>query len=100
VVFSGEVDARTAADPAVRELEGRIAESDGAKRAALATELVEVRSAVRAAKLGQVASEFDTVHSIQRAVAVGSVDAVIKARELRPQIIAAVERGLGPDLAG
>ncbi|HEY2043605.1 MAG TPA: carboxyl transferase domain-containing protein, partial [Jatrophihabitans sp.] len=99
VVFAGEVDARTAADPRVRELENRMAESVGAKRAALATELVEVRSSVRAEKLGQVASEFDTVHSIQRAVAVGSVDAVIKARELRPEIIAALERGLGPALS-
>jgi hypothetical protein len=49
---------------------------------------------VRSEKLGQVASEFDSVHSIHRAVQVGSVDAVISAAELRPRIIAAVEAGL------
>ena len=50
-----------------------------------------MRSAVRAEKLGEVASEFDGVHSIHRAVAVGSVDAVIAPHELRPRIIAAIE---------
>jgi hypothetical protein len=35
------------------------------------------------------------VHSIQRAVQVGSVDEVIKAAEMRPKIIAAIEARLG-----
>ncbi|MDQ1627119.1 MAG: hypothetical protein QOI54_863 [Actinomycetota bacterium] len=94
VVFAGEVDARTVADPRVRELERRVAAEEGAVRAALATELVEVRAAVRSQKLGEVAAEFDRVHSIQRAVAVGSVDAVIAAHEIRPRIAAAIEEGL------
>ena len=51
-------------------------------------------ASVRAEKLGQVASEFDTVHSIHRAVSVGSVDAVIDAHDMRPRIIAAIEAGL------
>jgi hypothetical protein len=41
-----------------------------------------------------VAAEFDAVHSIERAVAVGSVDAIISAADLRPRLIEAVERGL------
>jgi acetyl-CoA carboxylase carboxyltransferase component len=94
VVFAGEVDARTAADPRVRELEQRTSEAQGAPRAALATELTELRESVRSEKLGEVAAEFDGVHSIQRAVEVGSVDAVIAASELRPRLIEAVERGL------
>ena len=49
---------------------------------------------MRAEKLGEVAAEFDGVHSIQRAVEVGSVDAIISAQRLRPELIAAVERGL------
>ena len=49
---------------------------------------------VRSEKLGEVAAEFDGVHNIHRAVEVGSVDAVISASELRPQIIAAIEAGL------
>jgi hypothetical protein len=94
VVFSAEVDRRTSGDQRVRTLEEKMAASSGAQRAALATELVELRSTVRADKLGEVASEFDGVHSIHRAVEVGSVDAVISAADLRPQIIAVLERRL------
>ncbi|WP_115944475.1 carboxyl transferase domain-containing protein [Amycolatopsis thermalba] len=94
VVFAQEVNARTANDPRVTELEARIAAADSASRAALVTQLADVRASVRAEKLGEVAAEFDGVHSIQRAQRVGSVDAIIRPEELRPQIIAAVERGL------
>jgi acetyl-CoA carboxylase carboxyltransferase component len=90
VVFAGDVDARTSADDRVRTIAARMAEAEGAERAKLATELAEQRSAVRAEKLGQVAAEFDAVHSIHRAVDVGSVDAVISPAELRPRIIAAL----------
>ena len=91
VVFARDVDKRTASDPQVSELEARLGAADGAARAALATELLGVRTAVRAEKLGQVASEFDRVHDIHRAVQVGSVDAVISAAEIRPRIIASIE---------
>ncbi|MEV8517928.1 carboxyl transferase domain-containing protein [Dactylosporangium sp. NPDC051484] len=94
VVFSGDVDARTAKDPRVAGLAARVAAATGGERAALVTQLTEARATVRAEKLGEVAAEFDGVHSIQRAVEVGSVDAIIRPEELRPQIIAAVERGL------
>ncbi|GDY32648.1 ATP-binding protein [Gandjariella thermophila] len=94
VVFAAEVKARTAGDPRVAELEARVASAEGAERAALLTRLADVRAQVRAEKLGEVAAEFDSVHSIQRAQRVGSVDAIIRPEELRPQIIAAVERGL------
>ncbi|GAB3052032.1 hypothetical protein GCM10027053_09720 [Intrasporangium mesophilum] len=94
VVFSRDVDARTASDPRVTDLDARAAAASGVERARLATELAELRSTVRAEKLGEVASEFDGVHSIHRAVSVGSVDAVIGAHELRPRIIEALEEGL------
>ncbi|MGW0594097.1 ATP-binding protein [Streptosporangium sp. NPDC002607] len=94
VVFSGDVNARTAADPRVRDLEARVTAASGADRAALTAELDEFRSSVRAEKLGEVAAEFDRVHNIQRAVEVGSVDAVIRAAELRPRIIEAIESRL------
>ncbi|MFD6950078.1 fused acetyl/propionyl-CoA carboxylase subuit alpha/methylmalonyl-CoA decarboxylase subunit alpha [Nocardiopsis sp. TSRI0078] len=94
VVFSGEVNARTAADPRVRDLEARVAAASGAERAALTAELDELRSSVRVEKLGEVAAEFDRVHDIRRAVEVGSVDAVIRAAELRPRVIEAIESRL------
>jgi hypothetical protein len=71
-----------------------VAAASGAERAALTAELDEVRSSVRAEKLGVVATEFDRLHSIQRAVEVGSVDAVIRAAELRPRLIEAIEARL------
>ncbi|WP_378740191.1 carboxyl transferase domain-containing protein [Nocardia brasiliensis] len=94
VVFSGDVNARTAADPRVRSLEARAAAAAGAERGTLTAELDELRSSVRAEKLGEVAAEFDRVHNIQRAVEVGSVDAVISVAELRPRIIEAIESRL------
>ncbi|MFL6126811.1 carboxyl transferase domain-containing protein, partial [Actinophytocola sp.] len=90
-VFAGDVNARTAADPRVRELEARVAAASGTDRATLAAELDELRASVRAEKLNEVAAEFDRVHNIQRAVEVGSVDAVIRAADLRPSIIAAIQ---------
>ncbi|MFC0526664.1 ATP-binding protein [Phytohabitans kaempferiae] len=90
VVFSGDVDARTAADPRVRDLEARAAVASGVDRAALTAELDELRTAVRTEKLGEVATEFDRVHNIRRAVEVGSVDTVIRAADLRPRIIEAI----------
>jgi acetyl/propionyl-CoA carboxylase alpha subunit/acetyl-CoA carboxylase carboxyltransferase component len=94
VVFAADVNSRTARDARVTDLEAEIASADGAARAALVTRLADVRASVRAEKLGEVAAEFDGVHSIQRAQQVGSVDAIVSPAELRPQIIAAVERGV------
>ncbi|MER6945808.1 biotin carboxylase N-terminal domain-containing protein [Nonomuraea sp. NPDC000554] len=94
VVFSGEVNNRTATDPRVTELQTQVSAAGGAERAALSAQLAEVQSTVRAEKLGEVAAEFDRVHSIQRAVEVGSVDAIISAAELRPRIIEAIEQGM------
>ncbi|RJQ82047.1 ATP-grasp domain-containing protein [Pseudonocardiaceae bacterium YIM PH 21723] len=90
VVFSGEVNARTAADQRVRDLEAAVVAATGTDRATLTAELDEIRSSVRAEKLGEVAGEFDRVHNIHRAVEVGSVDAVISAAQLRPKIIDAI----------
>jgi acetyl-CoA carboxylase carboxyltransferase component len=96
VVFAGEVDSRTASHPRVVDLEAAMSGAEGAQRAAMVTDLAQLRSSVRSQKLGEVAAEFDNVHSIERAVKVGSVDAVISARELRPRLVEAVERGLTP----
>jgi acetyl-CoA carboxylase carboxyltransferase component len=95
VVFSAEVNNRTSADPRVKALTTRLAETEGAERAAVTNELAEVRTAVRAEKLGEVASEFDRIHDIRRAVRVGSVDQVVTPEELRPQLIAALENHSG-----
>jgi acetyl-CoA carboxylase carboxyltransferase component len=94
VVFAGDVNERTAKDPRVTELEARVGAASAGERAARVQQLQDVRATVRAEKLSEVATEFDAVHSIQRAVEVGSVDAIIRPERLRPELIEAVERGL------
>ena len=95
VVFSGDVRMRTAADDRVQELQSKLAQATGTDRATLSAELDEVRDQVRAEKLSEVASEFDAIHDIRRAVQVGSVDAVIQASELRPAIITSIQAKQG-----
>ncbi len=90
VVFAGDVNKRTSADPRVRKLETQLRGAAQADRAPIAAQLAEIRTAVRAEMVGIVATEFDAIHNIHRAVEVGSVDDVIGAHELRPQIIAAL----------
>jgi acetyl-CoA carboxylase carboxyltransferase component len=95
VVFTREVNKRTAADPAVSDLEAQLtASTDDAARARLRVQLADTRTAVRSDKLGEVAAEFEAVHNVERARQVGSVHSIIPAAELRPSIIAAVERGM------
>ena len=94
VVFSREVDRRTAADPRVRELEASIVAADAVEQTHLRSRLASLRSAVRSEELGEVAAEFEAVHDIERARRVGSVHDIVPAAELRPRLVAAVERGM------
>ena len=98
-VFAREVTARTDQDPRVRELRDRLRVGAPASAAdGVLERLAATTTLVRSEKLGEVAAEFDGVHSVQRALAVGSVDRIIPARELRPYLIDAVQRGMAGDL--
>jgi acetyl-CoA carboxylase carboxyltransferase component len=94
VVFTREVDKRTAADSRVRELQAAFSAARGLEQAQLGAELATLRGSVRSEKLGEVAAEFEAVHDIERARRVGSVHDIVPAAELRPRLIAAVERGM------
>ena len=94
VVFSSEVNRRTAADPRVCDPETALTTADDGERRRLLGELAAARTTVRSEKLGEVAAEFEHVHNIERALQVGSVHAIIAARRLRPHLIDAVERGM------
>jgi acetyl-CoA carboxylase carboxyltransferase component/biotin carboxyl carrier protein len=100
VVFAREVDRRTRQDARVVKLEQAIADPERGDRASLLAQLEETREAVRSEKLGEVAEEFDRVHSVQRAQKVGSVHHIIPPERLRPYLIEAVERGMERELAG
>jgi acetyl/propionyl-CoA carboxylase alpha subunit/acetyl-CoA carboxylase carboxyltransferase component len=93
-VFAREVKQRTDADPRVKELRAKLAAATGAGAAKLRGELAGVTEQVRSEKLGVVAGEFDAIHTVERARRVGSVDRIIAARELRPYVIDALERGM------
>ena len=94
VVFTRDVDERTRADERVRAAEAAVAAAAPDEVGARQAELASVREAVRTEKLGEVAAEFDAVHSVERAQEVGSVHRIIAAADLRPELVAAVERGL------
>jgi len=99
VVFTREVDQRTDADPRIVELRKLIASAAGPERVALQAELGELRPVVRAETLGKKAAEYDAVHTIQRAKEMGSVDAIIPSKRLRPELIASLERRMAQTLA-
>ena len=94
VVFVREVKARTEGDPRVVALREQLAGAADGPAGPLRGSLRETYDAVHAEKLGEVAAEFDRIHSIQRALAVGSVDEIIPATGLRPYIVDALERGM------
>ncbi|PVZ12001.1 carboxyl transferase domain-containing protein [Actinomycetospora cinnamomea] len=102
VVFAGEVAKRTAADPRVADLESRISEGleRGEDVAELRDRLAVVRPAVRSEKLGEIADEFDTHHSVRRAQEMGSVHEVVQPARLRPYLVDAVRRGMERTQAG
>jgi acetyl/propionyl-CoA carboxylase alpha subunit/acetyl-CoA carboxylase carboxyltransferase component len=94
VVFTRDVATRTSNDPRIKAMEAELAAGEEDERPRLRVELAGLRAEVRSEKLGEVAEEFEQIHNIERALAVGSVHKIIPAKELRPYLIGAVERGL------
>lgn len=93
-VFARDVKKRTATDPRVVAAAEEASSASGPGAAGSRTRLAEITAAVRSEKLGEVADEFDGIHTIDRALRVGSVDRIITAEQLRPYIIDALERGM------
>jgi len=98
VVFAREVDTRTKADPRVKELQEQLTLASGTQKAALQIKLNEVTAKVHSEKVGEIASEFDHIHDVQRAQRVGSIDRVIPPATLRTYLIDALERGIQREL--
>jgi hypothetical protein len=59
----------------------------------------ELFKLIHSEKLGEMAAEFDRVHSVQRALKVGALDRIIPPATLRPYLIDAVERGMAKEEA-
>ena len=98
VVFASDVDRLTRADHRLQELEREIAAADEARRGRLRTRWHEIYEAVHAEKLGEVAEQFDTTHSVYRAQRVGSLHHVVAPSRLRPYLVEALERGIRREL--
>ena len=94
VVFTREVRARVRQDPAVADLEQRLAAADADTRPVLQHELHQLTGRLTTEVQAAVAREFDDVHTVERAQRVGSIDHIVAPENLRPYLIAAVQRGL------
>jgi acetyl-CoA carboxylase carboxyltransferase component len=98
VVFTREVNHRTGSDPRIEAIDERIERAVGPERQRLRAERESLWAEVRAQKLGEFAAEFDAIHSIERAVEVGSVERIVPVCGLRPYLIDAVQRGMSRTL--
>ncbi len=94
VVFAREVNSRAQADPLVAHAAEELAAAGEQERRKVQARLRELTVTARAEKIGEVAAEFEAIHDIERARKVGSVDAIIAARDLRPYLVDALERGM------
>ncbi|WP_052465969.1 carboxyl transferase domain-containing protein [Mobilicoccus massiliensis] len=93
-VFAREVKKRTMADPRVVAATEAVKGAAGAGAGEARAELADITARVRSEKLGEMAEEFDAIHSVERALRVGSVDEIIAPEDLRPWIIRALEAGM------
>jgi len=94
VVFSGEVEKRARADARLEALSQAMAQAEGVEKNRLRAEWNELFKVVHSEKLGEVANEFDRIHSVDRALRVGALHRIIAPGNLRPYLIDAVERGM------
>jgi acetyl-CoA carboxylase carboxyltransferase component len=94
VVFAGEVETRTRNDERLQALNQSMLQADAAEKVRLRAQWNELYNIVYSEKLGEMATEFDHVHSVFRALRVGALNHIIPPRNLRSYLIDAVERGI------
>jgi acetyl/propionyl-CoA carboxylase alpha subunit/acetyl-CoA carboxylase carboxyltransferase component len=94
VVFAGEVERAAASDERIQSLDEAISQASGAERQRLRARRAAEWEAVLAERRREFAARFDEIHSIDRAVRMGSVNSVVGLASLRSHLIGAVERGI------
>ncbi|MGC2108344.1 MAG: biotin carboxylase N-terminal domain-containing protein [Candidatus Korobacteraceae bacterium] len=94
VVFSSEVEARARKDERLQALTQAMEKADGVEKGRLQAQWQELFPLIHSEKLGEVAEEFDHIHSVHRALEVGALHRIIPPATLRPYLIQAVERGI------
>jgi len=94
VVFAGEVDTRTKNDERLLALNQTMVQASATEKRKFRAEYAELYKQVYSEKLGELAGEFDRVHSVHRALRVGALDCIIPPAGLRPYLVDALERGM------
>src|SRR5690348_11769433 len=94
VVFAGEVESRTRKDKRLQALRQAMEQATGVEKGRLRAQWDELFKLIHSEKLGEMAAEFDRVHSVQRALQVGAIHRIIPPAFLRPYLVEAVERGM------
>ncbi len=94
VVFASEVEARTRKDPRLEALNQAIAQADATERGRLRAQFNELFKIIHSEKLGEMATEFDRIHCVERALGVGALHRIIAPSRLRPYLIHAIERSM------
>ena len=92
VVFPRKVRQLVNQDPRLVELDKKLSIARRTENPLLLEERNRLANDLTLEKRGVIAAEFDAIHSVQRAIEVGSLDAIIEPNELRPRIIEALER--------
>jgi acetyl-CoA carboxylase carboxyltransferase component len=98
VVFASEVDARTRKDPRLEALGKAMAAAEGAEKGRLRSQWNELFNLIHSEKLGELALEFDQVHSVHRALGVGALNHILPPANLRPYLIHAIQRGIANEM--
>jgi acetyl/propionyl-CoA carboxylase alpha subunit/acetyl-CoA carboxylase carboxyltransferase component len=88
VVFTRQVAERAEADPRVRAARAALAEATEGSHRAAREHYESVRADVEALAQAEFAREFDTIHSVARALEVGSLHEVLPASQLRAVLCA------------
>jgi acetyl-CoA carboxylase carboxyltransferase component len=94
VVFAGEVESRTRKDERLQALNQAMLQADAIEKGRLRSQWNELHDVVYSGKLGEMANEFDRVHSVYRALSVGALSHIIPPANLRSYLTDAVERGI------
>ena len=95
VVFAREVEKAARENERITALDARIGAAEGSERQQLRAERNRAWNEVLAHERGAFAERFDAIHSVERAVEVGSVSRIISPHSMRGFLIDAVERGIG-----
>jgi acetyl-CoA carboxylase carboxyltransferase component len=94
VVFANEVEARARKDPRLQTLNQALGQAEGVEKGRLRAQYDDLFKIIHSEKLGEVADEFDRVHSVQRAQKVGALHHIIPPATLRPYLIEGVDRAM------